>query len=318
MKRESMEAVAIQALREWWGYDVLSLSLIIEKQGRRCYQADTDRGHLFVKVVKRHGENLDDISRGLRVQAYARRQGLPTNESLPTLDGKLCAELEHHGVFVERRIERQGCERSLARWEQFGRVAGGLHALPIPDELRDCLSRMEPRRSLDRIRTGLRQFNGHVPHEHEAAFESLCAAAQELDDFPLAPRSLIHSDLAWGNVVARSDERCLLVDFEGAGIGPPVIDLVEVTTYLCQGPSSFGPLMEDAARAFYRGHSANRRLSPEEAELFPRAHFFHQLYYLENSLGRGDYDFVRRMSARLKNWNGGVIDKLLEIASEST
>ena len=41
MKRESMEAVALQALREWWGYDVLSVSLIIEKQGRRCAQEDT-------------------------------------------------------------------------------------------------------------------------------------------------------------------------------------------------------------------------------------------------------------------------------------
>jgi Ser/Thr protein kinase RdoA (MazF antagonist) len=111
-----------------------------------------------------------------------------------------------------------------------------------------------------------------------------------------------------------ADDRLLLVDLYGAGVGPPIVDLAEVTTYLCRGPSASGPLMAEAARAFYTGYATHRRLTSEEIRLLPAAHLFHQVYYLADSLSRGDHDFLRRMSARLNNWNAGVLDTLAEIA----
>ncbi len=56
------------------------------------------------------------------------------------------------------------------------------------------------------------------------------------------------------------------------------------------------------------------RVESDRGPLFVKAHFYHQLYYLANSLGRGDYDFIRRMGARLRNWNGGVLEQLIKIA----
>jgi len=35
---------------------------------------------------------------------------------------------------------------------------------------------------------------------------------------------------------------------------------------------------------------------------------------LANSLQRDDFSFIDRMSARLANWNGGVLDMLIDIA----
>ena len=107
----------------------------------------------------------------------------------------------------------------------------------------------------------------------------------------------------------------MLVDFEGGGIGPAVIDLVEVTTYLCTGPSGSGPLREDAAIHFYRGYRTHRELDAAEVAAFSEAHLYHQLYYLADSLSRGDFGFVDRMSSRLDNWDNGILDQILQIAT---
>lgn len=313
-----MDAIVRRALPDSWGLALLSLSCVAGEEGRQCFQAATDHGQLFVKVQEDLGEYFDDIVRGLRVQQYVREQGLPTNDVLPTSSGDLYAVVDDHGIVVEPWVHNDPIEPTSRLWEEFGRIVGQLHALPVCDELAACPSKMDPRRNLQRIRDTLRRFTGRMPQEYRASLERFCEAAGQLDDLPEAPRSLIHSDLAWSNVVMAQNGQLLLVDFEGAGFGPPVVDLVEVTTYLCQGPSASGPLMEDAARAFYCGYREHRTMGAIEIGLLERAHLFHQLYYLENSLTRGDYDFIHRMSARLDNWHGGVLSRLREIVFGQT
>lgn len=88
----------------------------------------------------------------------------------------------------------------------------------------------------------------------------------------------------------------------------------QVPFCLCRGPSASGPLREEEGRAFYEGYAEHRRLTADEIGLFDQVHFYHQLYYLANSPGRGDYDFIRRMRARLRNWNGGVLGQIIKIA----
>ena len=122
-----------------------------------------------------------------------------------------------------------------------------------------------------------------------------CQSAEEIDCFPSVPRGLIHSDLAWSNIISTANGGVALVDFEGAGVGPPVIDLVETTTYyLVHGPSGSGALRAQDARAFYTGYRERRHLSADEIASFQAAHMYHQLYYLADSLGREDFCFVRR------------------------
>ena len=314
--KQSMDAIARRALLDSWGLALLSLRCVAGEEGRQCFRAATDHGHFFVKVQENLGEYFDDIVHGLRVQQYVREQGLPTNDVVRTTSGELCAVVDDHGIVVEPWVQSEPNEPTSRHWEEFGRIVGQLHSLPVSDELAACPSKMDPRRNLERLRSNLSQFTEHIPREYRASLERFIEFADQLDDLPEAPRSLIHSDLAWSNVVMARNGQLLLVDFEGAGFGPAVVDLVEVTTYLCRGPSASGPLMEDAARAFYRGYREHRALCTVEIELLERAHLFHQLYYLENSLTRGDYDFLRRMSARLDNWQGGVLSQLAEVMVE--
>ncbi|GEM_PF-2658064 len=303
-----------KVLHERWGCRIGVIHPVEEEEGKRFYKAESDRGPLFVKAHEDREGVLGDVLQGLEVQVYAGRQGIPTVPPLPTTDGGLYARLQGYGVVVAPWIERREVERDPLQWREFGRIVGRLHALDVPDGFATRLARLEPRRTLEAVRDQFAQRRDRVPGEYRAQLDALWKTAERLDNFPSAPRCLIHTDLAWGNVLRAFDGRLLLVDFEGAGVGPAVVDLVEVTTYLCRGPSASGPLRADAARAFYEGYAEHRRLTSNEVDLFPQAHFYHQLYYLANSLGRGDYDFIRRMKARLRNWNGGVLEQFAEIA----
>lgn len=304
-----------KVLRERWGRKIDAVGLVEEEEGRQCYRVESDRGPLFVKVQRDGEAFLDDVLQGLEVQVYVSKRGILTILPLPTAGGDLCARFQGYGVVVEPWIERQEIEWDLSQWREFGRIVGRLHALNVPEELMARPAKLEPRRTLEAVRDQIAQRRDHAPADYQPQLEEFWRTAEQLDAFPSAPRCLIHTDLAWSNVLRTPEDCLLLVDFEGAGVGPAVVDLVEVTTYLCRGPSASGPLRVDAARAFYDGYAEHRRLASDEIGMLPPAHFYHQLYYLANSLGRGDYDFIRRMQARLRSWNGGVLDQLAEIAT---
>lgn len=197
----------------------------------------------------------------------------------------------------------------------LGQLVASLHALPIPEQLKACWSRLEPRRTLDRVRDDVFQLRSDVPSPYRALLEEFCERAARLDDFRSVPRGIIHSDLAWSNLVEIGEESVGLIDFEGAGVGPPVVDLVEVTTYLVAGPSGSGPLLLEHARAFYEGYRSRRQLTAEELAAFTPEHLYHQLYHLANALERDDYDFIDRMKTRLASWEAGVLDQIITIAS---
>ena len=303
-----------QALREAWGCSVSALDLVAEKHGRRCYRADADAGPLFVKVQDSGADGGEDILAGLRVQRYLRSRNMPVSEPLLTKDGRDHAQTEGRLYTAERWLEPEARATGPEQWRELGELCGRLHRLPATDEIGDLVSRLDPGKTLDAVRQRLAPYRAAVPAEYRAALAACLDEATALDHMEGLPRVLIHSDLTWDNVV-RHRGVLHLIDLEGAGTAPAVMDLAEVTTKLCRGHSASGPLDEDAARAFYRGYLKHRRLADAEIAALPAAHFFQEIYYLENSLGRGDFDFLNRMGARLQNWRGGAFEFLAAAAA---
>lgn len=313
----NLDELILNALQESWRCRARALDCVEVEESRRCYRVVSDRGVLSAKVHPL-GTFFDDILQGLRVQRYAAEQGITTNAALPTVRGELSQQLDGYGVVVQPWIEGQPFRARPDEVRALGELVGSLHALVIPEDLEGYWSRLEPRRALDRIRDEVFRHRAEVPARHRAHLEAFCAMALQTDDFPSVPRSIIHTDLAWSNVIETGGGRVALIDFEGAGIGPPIVDLVEVTTYIVQGPSGSGPLLVEQAQAFYEGYRRRRRLSAEELKMFPKAHFYHQLFYLANALERGDYAFIDRMNTRLASWEAGILDQIREIAGEQS
>jgi len=309
-----IDDVIAKGLSQFWDMDVISLKCVDEEEGRRCYKALTETISLFVKAQRDQGEFVDNLERGIRVQAYLEENGFPTNRVFTSKNDNLVERFNGYAIVVEPWIEHRSFQKDLKNWHAFGELVGQLHSFAVTDALTTCISKMDPRQTLNGVLRQIDNCLGSVPEEYLSRAKSFREMANELQELESVPRTLIHSDLAWGNVIQNLYGDFILVDFEGGGIGPPVMDLVEVTTYLCQGPSASGNLQKDAAIQFYQGYAKHRKLYSSEVAVFPQAHLYHQLYYLANSLQRDDFSFIDRMSARLANWNGGVLDMLIDIA----
>ena len=312
--KTNLDDLIRRALEAFWEARADGLECVAAEDERRCYRVVSDGRVLSVKVHPL-GEFFDDIVQGLRVQRDAAERGIRTNPALPSARGELSEEIDGYGVVVQPWIEGEPFSSHPERMRALGEAVGSLHALTVPGHLEPLSARLEPRRTLDAIRDEVLRRKGGAPARHRPSLERFWQRAGQLDALPSVPRAIIHTDLAWSNAIGIDDGRIALIDFEGAGIGPPVVDLVEVTTYLTLGPSGSGPLVTEWTQAFYEGYRRRRLLLAEELAAFPKAHFFHQLFHLANALERGDYGFIERMEARLESWDGGVLAQLVAIAA---
>jgi len=309
-----MQQLAIDVLFEFWDCRVESLSLVDEESSRQCFRAETNFGTLFVKVQEVPEGVDDDILSGLKIQSFASENGIRTSEILKGKKGLGYAEANGYCVTVERWAEQEDLQLGPSTWEELGILCGRLHSLPVPAELKGFVSRLDPLRTLADVRACIAQYGDTVPEEFRPQVQEYLAKAESLGHLDELPRTIIHSDITWGNVVRNRGE-LILIDLEGAGVAPAVMDLVEVTTKLCEGPSASGPLNTEATYSFYRGYRKHRTLSVVEIDSFPDAHLFHQLYFLADSLEGGDIDYIRRMGARLSNWRKGAFETLADAAS---
>ena len=85
------------ALSHLWHMDVISLECVDEEEGRRCYKASTGETTFFVKTQHDHGEFVDDLERGFRVQGYLEKNGFPTNRICLSKDSNLVERLNACG-----------------------------------------------------------------------------------------------------------------------------------------------------------------------------------------------------------------------------
>ncbi len=309
-----MQQLAIDALLQYWDCRAESLSVVGVEEGRQCFQVKSNLGSLFVKVQEAPDGVNEDILLGLRIQSSLTQNGIRTSEILKGKNGLGYAEAGGCCVTVEIWADQEDLQPGASTWEELGILCGRLHALPVPSRLKDLVSRLDPLRTLDEVRACIARHRDKVPDEFRHQVQKHLIEAEALSYLEELPRTIVHSDLTWGNVVRHNGE-LILIDLEGAGVAPAILDLVEVTTKLCKGPSASGPIRTDSTCAFYRGYRTRRTLTDVEVESLPDAHLFHQLYFLANALERGDLDYINRMEARLSNWRGGAFGILVNAAS---
>ena len=300
----------VTLVRESWGLDPLCLSAL-EKRDGWFYVASRGRSYLL-KVYVDSQSRLQEVQKGLAVHRYVQRCGLETSTLVETMEGTLWAPVRNGIAVLESRLGPTHGAPGDADWLAFGELVGRLHSLPVPPEVQP--SRLEAERLWDSALARISELRPALARERQCEVKAFLERARATGTSADQPRVLIHSDLCWHNLLRTGDGRLALVDFEGAGTGPVAMDLVEVTTQLCMGPSGSGPLHERSAKLFYRGYRRHRHLTPEELAALADAHILHQLYFLADALERGDLAFVDRMSRRLSTWEEGILARIAQIA----
>ncbi|WP_460057244.1 serine/threonine protein kinase [Spirochaeta dissipatitropha] len=110
-------------------------------------------------------------------------------------------------------------------WLRLGALAGRLHSVSAMRNVENRIS-WTPRDILDSYVAELRESNCVHPDLANDFFELVESLLLKInDDFSQLPRFRIHGDFHRGNILDRSEEGLLLIDFDDMMLGPAVQDI---------------------------------------------------------------------------------------------
>jgi Ser/Thr protein kinase RdoA (MazF antagonist) len=182
-----------------------------------------------------------------------------TDDPISVLDGHAVLVTEYvDGVQFDDYPQGGPPERTGSMLRTLGSLLGRLHALPISTGavMRDAgswhydLDEGLPRQDIAAGVAMLDAIAGRVPDEHRARFESLREQLHAADDCHDLPRTLVHPDFGGSNVIVRSGDQPIVVDWTGAGRGPRIVSLAWLLS-TCPDARQI-----DAIVAGYRTHVA--------------------------------------------------------------
>jgi Ser/Thr protein kinase RdoA (MazF antagonist) len=167
------------------------------------------------------------------------------------------------------RTERRDAIRAAGGLRRLGEMLGELHSLPVeggaaarPGGGWHHLVEGSPREEISAARALLADCEDRVPAGGEAAYRLLRQELSELDGGDGLPQSLTHPDFVLANVVARSGDELVVVDWAGAGRGPRAWSLA----FLLWAEGARNLARVDLVAAGYRRQV---QLEPEELRRLP-------------------------------------------------
>jgi len=160
---------------------------------------------------------------------FLERQGYPAPRLVHAVEGQpVIAEHGWH-ILVTTYVEGDVTDYQPPSLRLLGAALGRLHRLntrdatmaspPVPVSWR--LPTLEGPAILERLRA----HQSRVPPALGAQYEAFTTALEELPSCTGLPRALLHTDPYPGNAIRTSAEHVALLDWDGAGLGPAIIDV---------------------------------------------------------------------------------------------
>jgi len=203
-------------------------------------------------------------------------------------------QVEGWQLLVMTFVEGEPLVFSPASLRLLGARLGQLHALDPVAAARAVppLHRagMLPTNELAWALRQLRAVEALVPESRRARYDWLLAAIAALDRCEGLPAAVIHNDCHPGNAVLTPEGEVVLIDWEGAGFGPAIIDLGFLLSSCDISVPWTPPLPPDPARlrAIIAGYRQHRQLNTAELARLPDAIHFRALVF-------GAVDFAARV-----------------------
>lgn len=279
-------AVGLNVLSEEYGKRILAVRLLNGTKAEGGLPPGTPPLPWVARVypARRRPEAVEAHARVLRL---LEAHGYPAPRAVVAVDGKPLTSLTHGEtsrlVLVTTYVEGEVTGLSLSGLQAHGETLGRLHALAMLHDQAAApqvrTASMLPRNELAAARSWLRDVRERVPQTLVARYEELDGACRQLHHFEDTPRVLLHNDCHPWNSVRTPAGDVVLIDWEGAGLGPAVIDVGFVTLSAATG-GIVGPVIPphparlEALLGSYRQH---HRLTATELDRLPAAIRFRTL-----------------------------------------
>jgi len=253
-KYTSLETYEIHSLAKRYGIKVSDSHLIEAGDGNSSCFLDNS-GRKYVLTIS-DNRPLEDVINMVRLLDFLAEYDFPASRVVPLLDGEKVTVYREKPVILKSYIPgetiRDIPEKGLYT---LGLTLARLHQIPAPDFIPQTHS------------FGLDTFSGAMGLNFDVEFEDWLAEKGEWIKktiSPGLPRSLIHCDVSWDNIIFLNGEFQGLIDFEDACEFFKVYDLSSAFYGMCMDD---GVLDFEKASKILRGYQEIRPLDEDERSM---------------------------------------------------
>jgi Ser/Thr protein kinase RdoA (MazF antagonist) len=278
-------AVLTGLVESLYGTQAVSLHPLNSESGKQIYLVEQASGQYWVLRAYSSLENRNDIFDLATLLTFLESQGYPAERIIKMVDNEVVGFADGWRVLMTTYIEGRTADYSLQTLGLMGAMLGRLHALnpqvanaiglSIP------MAEMLPARELAYALDRLTNVANQVPISLQARYHMLVAAVQSIDRCENLPSMIIHNDYHPGNIIQMQDRQLIPIDWEGAGLGPAVIDVGFLLASCISESPWTPPLPPDDQRviAIVDGYCQHHLLSSAELDRLADAIRFRALVY---------------------------------------
>ncbi len=228
-----------------------------------------------------HNNSLLEL---IAILSFLEAQDYPSERMVAAKSGTLTTSHEGWQFLLTTYIAGSAADFTLPTLHKLGATLGQLHALcvptmntshPLPE------AEMLPRREIAYALSQLTSIEHLLPKNLSKRYDILQSALHALDLFEDLPATLMHNDAHPGNAIMTPVGQLVFIDWEGAGLGPAVID-VGFLLASCDTVSPWTPpLRPDPKRVevLVAGYCEHHTLRTAELDRLPDAIRFRALIY---------------------------------------
>jgi len=268
-----------------YALQAISLHPLNSESGKQISRVEQADGQRWVLRAYSSLENRNDIFDLATMLLFLETQGYPAERIVRTMNNEVVATADGYWVLMTTFIEGRTVDYSLPTLRLMGSMLGRLHALNPQIASATGLSiptaEMLPARELAYAMGRLTSVANLVPKSLLAGYDMLVAAVQSIDRCDDLPTVIIHNDYHPGNIIQTREGQLIPIDWEGAGLGPAVIDMGFLLAS-CVSESPWTPQLPPDDRrviAIVDGYCQHHRLSSKELDRLADAIRFRALVY---------------------------------------
>lgn len=201
----------------------------------------------------------------------------PAPRVICTTEGALIGRCHDWSALLLTFVPGHIADNSPADFHAIGAALGRLHRV---DVRRAAVAtpavppaRWHPTSMISGWIEGLVAVGGQIPHELQGIYQFSLATLQRVVRWDAPPLAILHAD-PWANNAIRTPEgEMVLVDWDGAGLGPATLDLGYLLVACHAGLPDWPQITPHAERiaAVLAGYCQERTLTPAEFANLPDA-----------------------------------------------
>lgn len=248
-----------------WGLKKFRIIKILQERNERIVGLIHSTSGEYVFKTAGKWQNERGVKKDTAVFDALQKRGFRHIPKLiKTRNGEDFVSFKGKFIYLLEYINGKRPKPSIKTYEELGRITATLHStkdFPFKTDF-------------DTARIIRDLCKNSRKYKFGSQFRKIALA---LPDFKKFSQTVIHTDIAPSNSIQKKSNEIVLVDWDGAGIGPTVVDLGGVLNEIIKDKK----LNVTNVQAFYRSYFSKRRISRQEiSHIFDGCLFF-ALFYMQ-------------------------------------